>query len=108
MSLRVCSKPGCPVTVERTGYCPPHALEARREQEDGRPSRQERGYGAEHERERKRWAPIVAKGKVKCARCNKPIRKGQNWHLDHSDDRSGYLGPAHEKCNVLRGRDERQ
>jgi hypothetical protein len=25
---------------------------------------------------------------------------GSSWHLDHADDRRGYLGPAHAACNI--------
>lgn len=40
------------------------------------------------------------------------IVPGQKWHLDHADlDRSVYLGPAHQWCNVAaanRGRVRRR
>lgn len=60
-----------------------------------------RGYGAAHARERKRWAPIVQNGQVRCARCHQIIEPGTPWHLDHDDrDRSIYLGPSHRSCNI--------
>jgi hypothetical protein len=52
-----------------------------------------------HQKLRRRWAPAVAAGVVNCARCGQLIRPGQVWDLDHRDDRVGYLGPAHRKCN---------
>jgi hypothetical protein len=29
-----------------------------------------------------------------------PIVPGTRWHLDHRDDKLGYLGPAHAMCNL--------
>ena len=55
-----------------------------------------RGYGWSHQLRRKEWAPIVAAGSVKCARCGLPILPRQAWDLGHVDaDRSSYAGPEH-------------
>jgi hypothetical protein len=60
---------------------------------------------AAHKALRKAWARTVAMGGVRCARaddCPYPgglIQPGQAWDLDHTDDRSGYLGPSHRSCN---------
>jgi hypothetical protein len=59
----------------------------------------QRGYGIEHERRRKMWAPRVAAGVVDCARCGQAIERGEPWDLDHADDRRTYLGPSHRACN---------
>lgn len=64
-------------------------------------------YGAEHRAERKRWEPIVATGTVECARCNKLIRPGQEWALDHLERRDRITGklvhvrshPSHARHN---------
>jgi hypothetical protein len=95
VTMRVCSEPGCPELVTK-GRCPEHstAYELRR----GKTSA--RGYGFRHQRLRARWAPKVAGGKVNCARCGERISPLEVWHLDHTDDRTGYLGPSHEACNV--------
>ena len=63
-----------------------------------------RGYGAAHQRERKRWEPIVAAGGVMCARqgpkcIGKPIQPDQPWDLGHSDDRTEWTGPECVPCN---------
>jgi hypothetical protein len=51
-----------------------------------------RGYGSEHKRRRRQWAPQVARGEVCCARCHEVIWPGEPWDLDHTPDRTGYLG----------------
>lgn len=95
MALRVCSEPGCSELVER-GRCAAH----RREREQYRGSRQSRGYDRAHELKREWWMPRVASGKVKCSRCHTRISPLEPWHLDHTDDRTGYLGPSHVACNT--------
>lgn len=99
---RVCPCTGC---AEHNGKCPalttkgrckPCAIALDRQ----RGSRQERGYGPQHEKEREKWIPLVAEGNVACARCGELITPGHAWHLDHNARRSGYLGPSHVRCNV--------
>jgi hypothetical protein len=58
-----------------------------------------RGYGARHQAERKRWAPVVKAGRAVCTRCGLSIDPAEPFDLDHADDRSGYLGVAHRRCN---------
>lgn len=95
MALKVCTEPGCPELVTK-GRCEAHsrAYEARRG------SRQARGYDQAHVILRATWARKVATGKVMCARCKQRISPLEDWHLDHTDDRSGYLGPSHAACNT--------
>jgi hypothetical protein len=60
-----------------------------------------RGYGARHQAERKRWDALVQAGIVTCARCGFLIEPGtRGWHLDHAEDRLGWLGPSHASCNL--------
>ena len=73
-----------------------------------RPPTTARGYGAEHRREREKWLPLIRTGKVRCARCGEDIRAGEKWDLDHNDDRTGYLGPSHARCNRATKRHEKQ
>jgi hypothetical protein len=65
-----------------------------------RPTASARGYGHRHQRRRAQLAPLVAAGMTNCARCGQRIQPGEKWHLDHRDDRAGYLGPAHAICNL--------
>ncbi len=38
-----------------------------------------------------------------CPRCGQPMHPGQRLDLDHTDDRSGYLGLSHAACNRRAG-----
>lgn len=96
--MKVCAQPGCPEITERR-HCDEHATERER----ARGTRQQRGYTAEHDRLRARWKPKVDRCEVDCARCGRLILPGEVWHLDHTDDRTGYLGPSHEACNTSAG-----
>src|SRR5262245_43080736 len=58
-------------------------------------------YPGKHQATRRALAPSVP-GST-CARCGRPILPGQPWDLDHSDDRGGYLGAAHRRCNRAAG-----
>jgi hypothetical protein len=61
---------------------------------------QARGYGWEHQKERKRWAFSVSRGTVLCRRCGLPIEPYDLWDLGHDDrDRSLSKAPEHRKCN---------
>jgi hypothetical protein len=68
-----------------------------------RPTTSQRGYGTSHQKIRKKWARIVARGDALCTRCGVVILPTDEWHLDHTDDRSGYLGAACAFCNRSAG-----
>jgi hypothetical protein len=94
---RPCPRPGCPELIGKgERACPQHRAEVERV----RGSKQARGYGPVHQAVRRRWARVIAQRSVLCARCGEPITVGMAWHLDHRDDRTGYLGPSHAGCNV--------
>lgn len=106
-AMRVCrctrrcpAHPGnsCPTLVPSglCGNCAPG-------HEQRRGTRQARGYDAEHDRLRKQWAPKVAAGAVRCARGDHLIPADAPWALDHTDDRTGYLGPSCATCNNRAG-----
>jgi hypothetical protein len=63
-------------------------------------------YGYAHKRLRARWEGPVERGECVCARCGRQVYPGERWHLDHAEDRQGYLGPvpvSHARCNVRAG-----
>ena len=71
-------------------------------------SRHVRGYGNDHEAQRRAWAPRVARGEVDCHAidCLEPSRRitpGSEWHMGHTPDRTRWTGPEHPICNVTEG-----
>lgn len=68
-----------------------------------RASTTDRGYGAEHQKERKRWEPTVKAGHAVCPRCNTTIEPNEPWDLGHNDDRTAWTGPEHRDCNRRAG-----
>jgi len=92
----VCNELGCPQIIKSgQGKCPVH----RRAADKKRGTSTERGYGAGHRQLRAIWQKRVATGTVLCARCQQLIVPNTPWDLDHSDDRSSYIGPSHATCN---------
>jgi hypothetical protein len=59
-----------------------------------------RGYGTAHQAERRRWGLVVEAGQALCCRCGGWIAPGSPFHLDHRDDKLGYLGVSHAACNL--------
>lgn len=78
--MRVCNVPGC-FELQPEPRCPAH----RREREQRRGTRQERGYDAKHQALRARWSPRVASGKVQCWRCGQRLSPLEPWDLGHVD-----------------------
>lgn len=103
MPLVVCASPGCGALIPRGArgrLCPSHARAADR----ARGSSTARGYGTEHRARRATVAAALAAGAaIRCARCGSPITAADDWHLDHADDRTRYLGPSHAACNTAAG-----
>ncbi len=63
----------------------------------------QRGYGNAHQQARRAWQRKVSAGLCVCTRCGKGIDPNATWDLDHSDDRTHYLGAAHTACNRSAG-----
>ena len=63
-------------------------------------SRTSRGYGVAHQAMRKAAIQALTDGDP-CARCHGPMYRSQRLELDHNDDRTGYLGLSHRRCNQL-------
>lgn len=60
-----------------------------------------RGYGRPHARLRAELLPL-AYG-TPCHFCGDLMKEGQDLHLDHTEDRSGYRGMTHASCNLRDG-----
>ena len=59
----------------------------------------QRGYGHEHQAERKRRLAIWRPGDI-CVRCGKPMFGPPSMiDLGHTADRTGYTGLEHRHCN---------
>ena len=70
-----------------------------------------RGYGANHQRERRHWTVLLQnEGPVRCScarldcsrhrgQCATLISSGDRWDLGHNDDRTGWVGPECPPCN---------
>jgi hypothetical protein len=99
-AAKVCPRPGCP-ELTTGGPCAVH----RREAEQARGSRHERGYDAKHEALRRVVKARLEAGQlVRCARCGARISAGEPFDLGHDDnDRSRYSGPEHQSCNRSAG-----
>lgn len=107
MPTRPCLSCGT-LTTRTDSRCPTCASARGKARDQARGNRHARGLGAEHDRLRERWRPLVERGGVHCHAvvCLMPTRlilAGQEWHLDHNDDRTGYRGPAHALCNTSAG-----
>lgn len=72
----------------------------------------EGGWGAPHQAERRRLAPLVALGRTVCTRYGHPqfpdcaglIAPGDEWELGHHDqDKGKWTGPEHARCNERAG-----
>jgi hypothetical protein len=66
-----------------------------------KPSTSARGYGAAHRD--LRAASIDAAVGTPCVLCGEVMDDPARMHLDHTPDRSGYRGFAHDGCNVRDG-----
>lgn len=96
MALRVCLD--CMATIPAGRY---RCRDCERERDKARGSREERGYGYEHRKERARLQSYMDAGvRFRCWRCGRPINP-KRWQLGHCDvDRAKYHGPECVPCNT--------
>ena len=98
--MKRCPHTRCPNLIPHSArYCPTHA----QAYEHRRGTRQARGYGHAHDRERARVAHLVTHLQATCHRCNLIILPTEPWDLGHSDDRTTWTGPEHARCNRSAG-----
>lgn len=62
----------------------------------------ESGYGWQHQQIRRALLAMLEPG-TPCCRCGLPMYTTQSLDLDHNDDRTGYNGFAHSRCNRSAG-----
>jgi hypothetical protein len=103
VSERACRVCGRETWSPRSPYCREHRPPPEVRALWAKKTRGSRGYGAAHRKLRAGVARVVEAGEAVCARCGRPIRAGEDWDLDHSTDRTGYLGPSHRSCNRQAG-----
>ena len=97
-SKRVCRTSGCPNLIPAgRSYCTPCA----RARDAARGTREQRGYGKQHQATRRYWQARMDSGAVvRCWRCNRPLDPTA-WHLGHDDhDRTVTRGPECVDCNL--------
>jgi len=93
MTRLACPCLGCGVPVMAASRCPNCAPR--------KAKTAARGYGAAHQAKRAKL--LAAAYGQPCARCGRPMLQGQALDLDHSDDRTGYAGFSHRRCNEQAG-----
>jgi hypothetical protein len=92
-----CGRQGCDQRVTGRPYCDQHTAEAQQ-----RANTTARGYGTDHQQARRRALAALVDG-TPCPRCGLPMAYSQQLDLDHTDDRTGYLGLSHRRCNARAG-----
>lgn len=99
--MRVCSTPGCPELCD-AGKC----QSCRRKADQARGTRQQRGYDATYDAQRKAGAHALAQGAVlTCWRCGGVVMP-HDYSLGHCDDNRAVIhGPEHlRQCNLANTR----
>lgn len=110
LRMKVCACVSCPAHPDS---CPElttarHCGACAGEYERRRGTRQQRGYDADYDRARRRWAPLVAATRVHChapiciEASGRLILPHQPWDLGHDEQRR-IRGPEHASCNRSAG-----
>lgn len=98
--MRRCPATRCPQLIpDQARYCSTHA----REYEARRGTSTRRGYDSRHQQARRVEAQRVANLEAICPRCGLLILPTEPWDLGHTDDRNGYQGAEHSRCNRSAG-----
>ena len=104
MNERVCKRCGRETWSSRSPYCREHRPPPEVRALWATKGREARGYGAAHKALRLRYLRAIESGEVVlCPRCRRRILPGTPFDLDHTPDRSSYLGPSHRRCNRVAG-----
>lgn len=105
-SMPPCRRCGRPARSSRAWYCLECRDWADRKRRTSSAQRSHakspavRGYGAEHQRLRRRWTPAVEQGLVECGHCGRLIPPEGPWDLSHpGDNRELPPVPWHRRCN---------
>ena len=96
-----CDSP-IPAPSRARRYCTEACFrKARNARGSGSAKTRARGYGTEHQALRARLLPLAIG--TACPLCGDVMGEGDELHLDHTEDRSGYRGIVHAACNVADG-----
>lgn len=101
MALKVCAESGCP-ELTNASRCATHT----RERDRSRGTRQQRGYDADYDRQRRNYQSLMDAGhRFTCWRCDElgvpHVVDPNDWHLGHdNDDRSIVRGPQCATSNL--------
>ena len=98
---KVCS---CGVVTTGAAQCSGCRTKTGQGRDARRGTTTQRGYGAGHRTLRRQlFDQLAARPGQPCTRCRKGMTVGQQLDLDHTADRSAYLGLAHSRCNRAAG-----
>jgi hypothetical protein len=100
VACRRCGKPFI-VVLKNQRLCHDPCVRRRSGTPDKPYTTSDAGYGSEHQK-RRREARKAWRDGDPCARCSQPMLHGTPVDLDHTDDRTGYLGLSHASCNRSR------
>lgn len=100
-TLVCCNRCGSFFEPKKRGHAAKRCPSCRPKRNRHRESSTQRGYGNEHQKERRRYKALMDQGEqFFCPECGKWVPPDRDWHLAHDHRNGGYLGPAHPRCNM--------